>query len=223
MRQITNEMKGQANEFGYRQRNFDDLQTKWVELQGAVNALIDRDANPVQGRAAMNNADGIKQVLEKKEGLFRKNMMGKRVNFAARSVISPDPNIETNEIGVPPVFAMKLTYPEPVTNHNFYDLKEAVLNGPDKWPGAHAIENEFGQVISLKKKTYEERVALANQLLAPSNVYSNFQEQEGPSPSEQRRCGHHEPTTDTAQAVHDGAPSSCFAWREDHSHALRQL
>jgi DNA-directed RNA polymerase beta' subunit len=100
-------------------------------------------------------------------------MMGKRVNFAARSVISPDPNIETNEIGVPPVFAIKLTYPEPVTNHNFYDLKEAVLNGPNKWPGAHAIENEFGQVISLRKKNYEERVALANQLLAPSNSYSN--------------------------------------------------
>jgi len=43
---------------------------------------------------------GIKQVLEKKEGLFRKHMMGKRVNFAARSVISPDPFLQTNEIGV---------------------------------------------------------------------------------------------------------------------------
>ncbi|KAF2124193.1 beta and beta-prime subunits of DNA dependent RNA-polymerase [Dothidotthia symphoricarpi CBS 119687] len=173
MRQISNEMKGQENEAGYRRRNFDDLQTTWVNLQGSVNALIDRDANPVQGRAGLTNADGIKQHLEKKEGLFRKNMMGKRVNFAARSVISPDPNIETNEIGVPPVFAMKLTYPEPVTNHNFYDMKEAVLNGPDKWPGAHAIENEFGQVINLKKKNYEERLALANQLLAPSSSYSN--------------------------------------------------
>ncbi|CAO2653919.1 Nn.00g106520.m01.CDS01 [Neocucurbitaria sp. VM-36] len=173
MRQISNEMKGQENEAGYRRRNFDDLQTQWVNLQGAVNALIDRDANPTQGRAAVTNADGIKQHLEKKEGLFRKNMMGKRVNFAARSVISPDPNIETNEIGVPPVFAMKLTYPEPVTNHNFYDLKEAVLNGPDKWPGAHAIENEFGQVIALRKKNYEERLALANQLLAPSSSYAN--------------------------------------------------
>lgn len=173
MRQISNEMKGQENEAGYRRRNFDDLQTQWVNLQGAVNALIDRDANPVQGRAAVTNADGIKQHLEKKEGLFRKNMMGKRVNFAARSVISPDPNIETNEIGVPPVFAKKLTYPEPVTNHNFYDLKEAVLNGPDKWPGAHAIENEFGQVIALRKKNYEERLALANQLLAPSSSYAN--------------------------------------------------
>ncbi|KAF2478246.1 beta and beta-prime subunits of DNA dependent RNA-polymerase [Lindgomyces ingoldianus] len=173
MRQISNEMKGQENESGYRRRDFGDLQTAWVNLQGAVNALVDRDANPVQGLAGRINADGIKQNLEKKEGLFRKNMMGKRVNFAARSVISPDPNIETNEIGVPPVFAMKLTYPEPVTNHNFYDLKEAVLNGPDKWPGAVAIENEYGQVMNLRKKNFEERQALANQLLAPSSTSVN--------------------------------------------------
>ncbi|KAF2196404.1 beta and beta-prime subunits of DNA dependent RNA-polymerase [Delitschia confertaspora ATCC 74209] len=173
LRQIQNEMRGQENELGYRRRNFGDLQTAWVNLQGAVNSLIDREANPVTGAAAKGNADGIKQHLEKKEGLFRKNMMGKRVNFAARSVISPDPNIETNEIGVPPVFAKKLTYPEPVTNHNFYDLKEAVLNGPDKWPGAVAIENEHGQVIALRKKNYEERQALANQLLAPSSTSVN--------------------------------------------------
>jgi DNA-directed RNA polymerase beta' subunit len=172
MRQISNEMKGQENEAGYRRRNFDDLQTHWVNLQGAVNALIDRDANPVQGRGGINNPNGVKQQLEKKDGLFRKNMMGKRVNFAARSVISPDPNIETNEIGVPPVFAIKLTYPEPVTSHNFYDLKEAVLNGPDKWPGAVAIENEYGQVIALKRKSYDERLALANQLLAPTGTSS---------------------------------------------------
>jgi DNA-directed RNA polymerase beta' subunit len=173
MRQVTNEIHGQENEAGYRRRDFADLETIWVNLQGSVNALIDRDANPVRGAAAKANADGIKQQLEKKEGLFRKNMMGKRVNFAARSVISPDPNIETNQIGVPPVFAKKLTYPEPVTNHNFYDLKEAVLNGPDKWPGAVAIENEHGQVISLRKKNYEERQALANQLLAPSSTHVN--------------------------------------------------
>ncbi|KAF2747026.1 DNA-directed RNA polymerase I subunit RPA1 [Sporormia fimetaria CBS 119925] len=173
IRQIHNEMRGQENEAGYRRRGFADLQNAWVNLQGSVNALIDREANPVQGAAGLSNADGIKQNLEKKEGLFRKNMMGKRVNFAARSVISPDPNIETNEIGVPPVFAKKLTYPEPVTNHNFYDLKEAVLNGPDKWPGAVAIENEHGQVIALRKKNYEERQALANQLLAPSSTNVN--------------------------------------------------
>jgi len=54
---------------------------------------------------------GIRQQLEKKEGLFRKNMMGKRVNFAARSVISPDPFIGAGEIGVPPYFATRLSYP----------------------------------------------------------------------------------------------------------------
>ena len=170
LNQIRKEMSGAVPDSQYRRRDFRDLQDAWVRLQDAVNSMIDSDRNPLQGAAAKQNADGIKQKLEKKEGLFRKNMMGKRVNFAARSVISPDPNIETNEIGVPPVFAKKLTYPEPVTNHNFYELKEAVLNGVEKWPGAAAIENENGQVINLRTKNFEERQALANQLLAPSNT-----------------------------------------------------
>ncbi|KAM3079677.1 hypothetical protein ACMFMG_006090 [Clarireedia jacksonii] len=151
-----------------RKRDFADLQEACCSMQDAVNSLIDRDRNPIQGAAGKKNDDGIKQKLEKKEGLFRKNMMGKRVNFAARSVISPDPNIETNEIGVPPVFAKKLTYPEPVTSHNFKEMQQAVINGVDKWPGAAAIENENGQVISLRTKTQDERIALANQLLASS-------------------------------------------------------
>ncbi len=170
LNQVRKEMSGTALNSSYRQRNFRDLQNIWVQLQDAVNSLIDRDRNPIQGLSGRQNPEGIKQLLEKKEGLFRKNMMGKRVNFAARSVISPDPNIETNEIGVPPVFAKKLTYPEPVTNHNFYELKEAVLNGVEKWPGAAAIENENGQVINLRTKNFEERQALANQLLAPSST-----------------------------------------------------
>ncbi|KAJ1324956.1 DNA-directed RNA polymerase I subunit RPA1 [Microdochium nivale] len=152
-----------------RQRNMSDMHEACVQLQDCVNSLIDRDRNPIRGAAGKRNEDGIKQKLEKKEGLFRKNMMGKRVNYAARSVISPDPNIETSEIGVPPVFAMKLTYPEPVTSHNFREMQQAVINGIDKWPGAAAIENENGQIINLKNKSAEDRVALANQLLAPSS------------------------------------------------------
>ncbi|VDB88072.1 Bgt-18 [Blumeria graminis f. sp. tritici] len=153
----------------YRKRDFFDLQEAWCSLQDSVNSLIDRDRNPIQGAAGKKTEDGIKQKLEKKEGLFRKNMMGKRVNYAARSVISPDPNIETNEIGVPLVFAKKLTYPEPVTSHNFKDLQQAVINGPDKWPGAVAIENFNGQVVNLRTKSQDERLALANQLLASSS------------------------------------------------------
>lgn len=152
----------------YRTRTYADLENSWAQLQDAVNSMIDRDRNPVQGAAGKRNPDGIKQKLEKKEGMFRKYMMGKRVNFAARTVISPDPNIETNEIGVPPVFAIKLTYPEPVTNWNIEELQEAVRNGPFLWPGAVAIEDENGRVVNLERKNAEERTALANQLLAPS-------------------------------------------------------
>lgn len=170
MNQITKEMSGSVPETTNRRREYVDVLKAWVKLQENVNALIDSSRNPSQGLGGRQTEDGIKQKLEKKDGLFRKNMMGKRVNFAARSVISPDPNIETNEIGVPPVFARKLTYPEPVTSHNFYELKEAVLNGVEKWPGAAAVENENGQVINLRRKTFEERQALGNQLLAPSST-----------------------------------------------------
>ncbi|PGH11033.1 hypothetical protein AJ80_07309 [Polytolypa hystricis UAMH7299] len=167
--QISRERQGEKNEAISWVRGYRELLHAIVQLQDAVNSLIDRDRNPNQGAAGVQNEDGIKQKLEKKEGLFRKNMMGKRVNFAARSVISPDPNIETNEIGIPLVFAKKLTFPEPVTDHNYWELKQAVINGPDKYPGAAAVENEAGQVVSLKFKTVDERIAIANLLLSPSN------------------------------------------------------
>jgi DNA-directed RNA polymerase I subunit RPA1 len=55
-------------------------------------------------------------------------MMGKRVNYAARSVISPDPNLDTNEVGVPLFMAKKLTFPEYVNNQNHEKLKQLVNN-----------------------------------------------------------------------------------------------
>lgn len=84
----------------------------WLELQDSVNTLF--DSSTAEKASAAKGAVGIRQGLEKKEGLFRKNMMGKRVNFAARSVISPDPCIGTGEIGVPPYFAKRLSFPERV-------------------------------------------------------------------------------------------------------------
>lgn len=167
--QISKERQNAGADSVTRARDYRDLLQAMVQLQDTVNGLIDRDRGGLSGPAAAGAAAGIKQILEKKEGLFRKNMMGKRVNFAARSVISPDPNLETNEIGVPLVFAKKLTFPEPVTNHNFWEMKQAVINGPDRYPGASAIENETGQVVNLRFKSLDERTALANQLLAPSN------------------------------------------------------
>jgi len=143
----------------------DRLNVSWLEMQTHVNALIDSDLD----RLSTDKLPGIKQLLEKKAGLFRKHMMGKRVNFAARSVISPDPYISTNEIGIPLVFATKLTYPTPVTPWNFQELKTAVINGPNVHPGATHVVEEDGTKIVLKANDSNQREALAKQLLTPSN------------------------------------------------------
>ncbi|KAK5464617.1 hypothetical protein LTS15_001179 [Exophiala xenobiotica] len=161
VRHISRENRRARTDKSVRPRTLNESIQAMIVLQEMVNAMIDSPP-PASGKPS---DQGIKQVLEKKEGLFRMHMMGKRVNFAARSVISPDPNIETNEIGVPLVFAKKLTYPEPVTSHNFEELSKAVINGADKYPGAAAVENENGQVLSLKRKTPDQRKAIAKQLM----------------------------------------------------------
>ncbi|KII94929.1 hypothetical protein PLICRDRAFT_169633 [Plicaturopsis crispa FD-325 SS-3] len=140
-----------------------------VQLQVDVNSFIDSSKNPAPMRQGKLPPAGVKQGLEKKEGLFRKHMMGKRVNYAARSVISPDVNIEPNEIGIPPVFARKLTYPEPVTPANFHKLRQWVIAGPRGYPGATMVESEDGHQQSLDNMTVEQRTAIANQLLTPQD------------------------------------------------------
>ncbi|KAG8969893.1 hypothetical protein FRC03_000139 [Tulasnella sp. 419] len=160
----TMEQEGQLP--GDRDRILAQLLGALVQLQVDVNSFIDSSKNPTIVRQGKLPPQGVKQGLEKKEGLFRKNMMGKRVNYAARSVISPDVNIETNEIGIPPIFARKLTFPEPVTFHNVHEMRQLVINGP-KYPGASIVQFEDGSQQSLDKLTVEQRVAIANQLLTP--------------------------------------------------------
>lgn len=163
-----NDLKNQGIEGEERKTIFTHLMNALVTIQHDVNYYLDSSKAPAT--AGSTPLPGVKQALEKKEGLFRKNMMGKRVNYAARSVISPDPNIETNEIGIPPVFAVGLTYPEPVTSFNFHEMRQAVINGPSVWPGAVSIKNEDGSMVNLENMSLEQRTALANQLLTPSTV-----------------------------------------------------
>ncbi|KAK7392857.1 hypothetical protein VNO78_21307 [Psophocarpus tetragonolobus] len=105
---------------------------RWMDLQQSVNMLFDNKTASGQ----RDVSTGICQLLEKKEGIFRQKMMGKRVNFACRSVISPDPYLAVNEIGIPPYFALRLSYPERVTPWNVVKLRNAILNGPECHPGA---------------------------------------------------------------------------------------
>ena len=76
---------------------------------------------------------------------------GKRVNFAARSVISPDPYIATGDVGVPLRFAKKLTFPEPVTAYNEEAMRQAVIAGPFAHPGANWVQDEFGRKRDLAR------------------------------------------------------------------------
>ncbi|EIN10866.1 beta and beta-prime subunits of DNA dependent RNA-polymerase [Punctularia strigosozonata HHB-11173 SS5] len=150
-----------------RRRILGALLDALVQLQVDVNSFLDSSKNPQPVRQGQLPPAGVKQGLEKKEGLFRQHMMGKRVNYAARSVISPDVNIEPNEIGIPPVFARKLTFPESVTPANVHEMRQLVINGARAYPGATMVEFEDGHQQSLDVMSVEARTALANQLLKP--------------------------------------------------------
>ncbi|KAF4522079.1 hypothetical protein B566_EDAN004063 [Ephemera danica] len=113
-------------------------------------------------------------VIEKKEGLMRMHMMGKRVNYAARSVITPDPNLNIDEIGIPEDFAMRLTYPTPVTPWNVEELRRMVMNGPKVHPGATMVESEDGSTTILKDNVPLQREAIAKRLLTPSGSFNQY-------------------------------------------------
>ncbi|WP_258870575.1 DNA-directed RNA polymerase subunit A' [Pyrobaculum aerophilum] len=105
---------------------------------------------------------GIAQRLKGKEGRFRGSLSGKRVNFSARTVISPDPHISINEVGVPYDIAKVLTVPERVTAWNVDVLREYVIRGPESWPGANYVVTPEGRRIDLRY--VKDRKALAERL-----------------------------------------------------------
>ncbi|KAJ8262484.1 hypothetical protein GJAV_G00166990 [Gymnothorax javanicus] len=142
----------------------DKFYSVWIRLQSHVNIVFDSDMDKLM----TEKFPGIRQVLEKKDGLFRKHMMGKRVDYAARSVICPDMYIGINDIGIPMVFATKLTYPQPVTPWNVKELRQAVINGPNVHPGAAMVMNEDGSTTILSSTNHTQREAVAKQLLTPS-------------------------------------------------------
>jgi len=101
----------------------------------------------------------LSQRLKGKEGRFRTNLSGKRVDFSARTVISPDPNLDINEVGVPLEIAKKLSVPEKVTPWNIEEMRELVKNGPDKYPGALYIVRPDGKRVRLEFVIDREKIA----------------------------------------------------------------
>ncbi|MDH5440334.1 MAG: DNA-directed RNA polymerase subunit A' [Candidatus Bathyarchaeota archaeon] len=103
----------------------------------------------------------ISQRLKGKEGRFRSNLSGKRVDFSARTVITPDPNLDISDVGVPMDIAMRISMPEKVTEWNIDEMRQLVSNGQDRYPGALYIVRPDGKRVRLEFVVDREKVAEA--------------------------------------------------------------
>ena len=111
-------------------------------LQYYVSTYMDNEIPGVAQSAQRTNYRPLKSITQRlkgKEGRIRNNIMGKRVDYTARTVISVDPNIDIDEFGMPQKIAMNLTFPEIVTKYNKARLQKMVRNGPTIYPGAKSI------------------------------------------------------------------------------------
>ncbi|CAI4231731.1 unnamed protein product [Auanema sp. JU1783] len=142
------------------------MHNAYVFLQQKMNAIFDEELDHANDKL---KAPGIKQILEKKQGLFRMNMMGKRVNYACRSVITPDPYLDIDEIGIPEVFAKKLTFSEPVNIYNMQYLRKLVENGNEKHPGANFVFNSNQKKVILTSDKEKHNLKTVSKSLQSAN------------------------------------------------------
>ena len=161
-----NERLKESIDAGAPQLIIEDL---WDLLQYHVATYFD---NEIPGLPPSKHRSGrplrtLAQRLKGKEGRFRGNLSGKRVDFSSRTVISPDPNISIDEVGIPEIVAKTLTVPERVTIWNIERLRQFVINGPDKWQGANYVIRPDGRRIDLRY--VKDRKELAS-TLAPGYI-----------------------------------------------------
>lgn len=121
-------------------------------LQYYIATQVD---NKIPGVASVAQRSGrqlksIKDRLNGKGGRMRGNLMAKRVDFSARSVIGADPLLSIKELGIPLKIAKNITKPVFVNKLNKGFLTKLVRNGPDVWPGAKNLEKKFGETITLR-------------------------------------------------------------------------
>ncbi|KAI8628856.1 DNA-directed RNA polymerase II subunit RPB1 [Xylariaceae sp. FL1651] len=131
-------------------------------LQYHVATLMDNDIAG-QPQALQKSGRPVKSIrarLKGKEGRLRGNLMGKRVDFSARTVITGDANISLDEVGVPRSIARILTYPETVTPYNISRLHKLVQNGPNEHPGAKYVVRSDGTRIDLRHHKRAGQISL---------------------------------------------------------------
>jgi DNA-directed RNA polymerase II subunit RPB1 len=132
----------------------------WTDiLQHSIAMIVN---NKIKGVAPMAQRSGrplqcIMGRLNAKNGRIRGNLMGKRVDFSARSVITGDPNLSIKQLGVPMKIAMNITKPITVNDRNRDFLMKLLENGPENYPGAKILERRNGEHVSLR---YVDRASI---------------------------------------------------------------
>ncbi|WP_262174936.1 DNA-directed RNA polymerase subunit A' [Haloarcula laminariae] len=142
-------------EAGAPQLIIEDL---WELLQYHVTTFMD---NEISGTPPARHRSGrplktLSQRLKGKEGRFRGSLSGKRVNFSARTVISPDPTLSLNEVGVPTRVAREMTQTMNVNERNLDNARRYVANGPEGHPGANYVRRPDGRRLKVTEKNCEE-------------------------------------------------------------------
>jgi DNA-directed RNA polymerase subunit A' len=142
-------------EAGAPQLIIEDL---WELLQYHVTTFMD---NEISGTPPARHRSGrplktLSQRLKGKEGRFRGSLSGKRVNFSARTVISPDPTLSLNEVGVPDRVATEMTQTMNVNERNLDTARRYVSNGPEAHPGANYVRRADGRRLKVTEKNCEE-------------------------------------------------------------------
>ncbi|MDZ7849378.1 MAG: DNA-directed RNA polymerase subunit A' [Halodesulfurarchaeum sp.] len=142
-------------EAGAPQLIIEDL---WELLQYHVTTFMD---NEISGTPPARHRSGrplktLSQRLKGKEGRFRGSLSGKRVNFSSRTVISPDPTLSLNEVGVPDRVATEMTQTMVVNENNLERARRYVSNGPETHPGANYVKRPDGRRVRVTEKVSEE-------------------------------------------------------------------
>ena len=134
------------------------IEDLWDLLQYHITTYFDNEVAQLPP-ARHRSGQPLKTLstrIKSKEGRIRYNLAGKRTNFSARTVISPDPMIDLDEVGVPKAVAMKLTVPETITEWNFAYLKKFVEKGPKGYPGSNYIVRPDGKKKKITDETKEQ-------------------------------------------------------------------
>ncbi|XP_036146712.1 DNA-directed RNA polymerase III subunit RPC1 isoform X2 [Monomorium pharaonis] len=127
-------------------RNRGTNMENWDYLQLHCGLYINSEISGIpHNMLPKKSGRGIVQRLKGKRGRFRGNLSGKRVDFTSRTVISPDPNLRIDQVGVPVHIAKILTYPERVIPSNLELMRQLVRNGPDIHPGANYVQYKSSQ------------------------------------------------------------------------------